>query len=231
MLGADDPYQEPQPPQGWETAEPSAADAEALLRSAHHTGIVDNPVEMQAASDDADDLCAISPCTIWEAILFVGQPGNQPIKAHDIAKLMRGVTASELDDLVLELNQTYAAENAPYRINSVGDGYRMELAPENRVVEARMAGRVKEAKLSQSHLETLAIVAYHQPVTAKELLEKRGRPSGGVLRQLVRRGLITVEPGESRGQEKYRTTSRFLQVFRLKGLSDLPQVQDLERSL
>jgi segregation and condensation protein B len=144
---------------------------------------------------------------------------------------MRGVTASELDEMVQELNQTYIAENAPYRITSVGDGYRMELLQECRTVEARMLGKAKETKLSQSQVETLAIVAYHQPVTAKDLQERRGRPSGGVLRQLVRQGLVTVEPGESRGHEKYRTTSRFLQVFHLKGLSDLPQVQDLDRSL
>lgn len=231
MLGADDPYLESEPPQGWESSEAEAADATTLLKSAQNAGISDVPVEIEPPSTGAEDNCAIAPRTIWEAILFVGQPGNQPVRARDVAKLMRGVTPAELDELVQELNQTYESEDAPYRIVSVGDGYRMEVVPECRAVEARMLGKAKEAKLSQSQVETLAIVAYHQPVTATEMQERRGRPSGSVLRQLVRRGLITVEPGESRGREKYRTTTRFLQVFHLRGLSDLPQVQDLDRSL
>ncbi len=231
MLGADDPYLEAEPPPGWETSPPIAADAATLLESAKNAGISDGPIEIEPPPTAIDDNCAIAPRTIWESILFVGQPGNQPVRARDVAKLMRGVTPSELDELVQELNQTYASEDAPYRIVSVGDGYRMELTRECRSVEARMLGKAKEAKLSQSQVETLAIVAYHQPITAQEMLDCRGRPSGGVLRQLVRQGLLTVEPGESRGKEKYRTTTRFLQVFHLKGLSDLPQVQDLDRSL
>jgi segregation and condensation protein B len=231
MLGADDPYLETNPPPHWDAVGSGAADAANLLKSAQDAGISEPQAEAQPLDSEINDMCAIAPRTIWEAILFVGQPGNQPVRAGDVAKLMRGVTAIELDELVQDLNQTYEAENTPYRIASIGDGYRMELAPDSRIIEARMLGKAKQAKLSQSQVETLAIVAYHQPVTAKEMQERRGRPSGGILRQLVRRGLITIEPGEVRGQEKYRTTTRFLQVFQLKGLSDLPQVQDLDRSL
>lgn len=231
MLGADDPYLEAEPPPGWESSEHSGKDAAALLDSAKNAGITEPAEEIAEKTGSPDDQCEITPRSIWESILFVGQPGNQPVRARDVAKLMRGVTPAELDELVIELNQTYESEDAPYRIVSVSDGYRMELTPECRSVEARMLGKAKEVKLSQSQVETLAIVAYHQPLTAQEIGERRARPSGGVLRQLVRRGLLTVEPGESRGKERYRTTTRFLQVFHLKGLSDLPQVQDLDRSL
>lgn len=231
MLGAEDPYLEADPPPGWESGEPSAMEAASLLKTAQTAGLSELPLEIEPPAEAIQDNCAIAPRTIWESILFVGQPGNQPVRARDVAKLMRGVTPAELDELVQELNQTYASEDAPYRIVSVGDGYRMELTPECRSVEARMLGKAKEAKLSQSQIETLAIAAYHQPITAQEMLDRRGRPSGAVLRQLVRQGLLTIEPGESRGKEKYRTTTRFLQVFHLKGLSDLPQLQDLDRSL
>lgn len=231
MLGADDPYLESEAAPGWEASEAGATTAESLLKTAQTAGISEGPIEIEPPAAAPEDNCAISPRTIWEAILFVGQPGNQPVRARDVAKLMRGVTSEELDELVQELNQTYAEENAPYRIVSLGDGYRMELAPESRSIEIRMLGKAKEANLSQSHIETLAIVAYHQPITAQEIQDRRARPSGGVIRQLVRRGLITIEPGEKRGLERYRTTTRFLQVFHLKGLSDLPMVQDLDRIL
>jgi segregation and condensation protein B len=235
MLGADDPYREAEPPPGWEENEEASAEAATLLDAARSVGLAEGGVaeepEPAAAAPDPDDNCPISPRSIWEAILFVGQPGNQPIRAADVAKLMRGVTAAELEELADELNQTYEAEDAPYRIVSRGDGFRMELAPECRSIRVRMAGKAKEARLSQSQIETLSVVAYHQPITAAEVADHRGRPSGGVLRQLVRRGLLTIEPGEGRGKERYRTTTRFLQVFHLKGLSDLPQIQDLDRSL
>ena len=60
----------------------------------------------------------------------------------------------------------------PIELFSLGDGYRMELAPESRSIEVRMLGKAKEAKLSQSHVETLAIVAYHQPITAQEIQDR-----------------------------------------------------------
>jgi segregation and condensation protein B len=231
MLGADDPYLEAEPPSEWNTSE-SLGGAAELLDTAKSIGLSNDAKESEAPVETSDEQCAISPRSIWESILFVGQPGNQPIRARDVAKLMRGVTSAELDELVQELNLTYQSEGAPYRIVSVEDGYRMELAPDVRgFVEARMAGKAKEARLSQSQVETLAIVAYHQPITAQGVGERRGRPSGAVLSQLVRRGLLVVESGESRGKDRYRTSTRFLQIFHLKGLSDLPQVQDLDRSL
>ena len=73
------------------------------------------------------DRCEISPRTILEAMLFVGHPANEPLTAKQVASLMRGVLPREIDELVRELNDAYAAEGTPYRIESDGAGYRLTL--------------------------------------------------------------------------------------------------------
>src|SRR5262249_6443955 len=102
MLGADDPYLEAEPPPGWGSSESADHDAAQLLDTAKDAGITEPQIENPQAPDDH---CEIAPRSIWESILFVGQPGNQPVRARDVAKLMRGVTPGELDELVVELNR------------------------------------------------------------------------------------------------------------------------------
>ena len=88
-------------------------------------------------------------------------------------------------------------------------------------------GRVREARLTQPAIDVLAIVAYRQPVTRQELDQVRGKPSGAMLAQLLRRGLLRLdrEDGTAKATH-YRTTERFLQLFGLESLSELPQSQD-----
>ena len=81
--------------------------------------------------------------------------------------------------------------------------------------EHKFYGRVKEARLSQAAVEVLAVVAYRQPLTRDEIDALRGRPSGGLLAQLVRRQLLRIERPEDRPrQPKYLTTDRFLAAVR-----------------
>ena len=175
-----------------------------------------------------DDACPLSPQTILEAILFVGNRDNQPLTARQAAELMRGVAADEIADLVAALNRRYEAHGCPYQIISDGPGYRLTLRKGYQAIRRQFYGRVRETRLSQAAVDILAIVAYQQPITAPQVSQLRGRPSSRALSQLVRRGLLRIErPDPQSRVPHYCTASRFLEVFGLQNLEDLPQSEDL----
>lgn len=195
---------------------------------------VDIPqVDVLAEEPSDEEACAISPRSILEAMLFVGHPENRPLESQQIAALMRGVRAAEIDEMVEELNALYEAENCPYYIRSVGAGYCMELRREFYPLRDKFYGRVKAARLSQPAVDVLAIVAYNQPITAERVDQLRGRPSSAVLGQLVRRQLLQVERVVMEGKKvkQFTTTPRFLELFGLASLDELPQSQEVENSL
>jgi segregation and condensation protein B len=213
-----DPYPDraksPEAAPGEEETRGQAAEPQAVLRG-----------EDQAT-------CEITPKSILEAMLFVGHPTGEPLLSERIAALMRGVRPAEIDDLVCELNDEYERNAAPYAVISVGAGYQLALRPEFAGLRDAFYGRVREARLSQTAIDVLAVVAYHQPLTQDEIDRLRGKPSGGVLSQLVRRDLLSLErPAEKKAKASYRTTDRFLDLFGLDDLSELPRSQELERNL
>jgi segregation and condensation protein B len=176
-----------------------------------------------------DDPCPLSPTTILEAMLFVGNQQNEPLTADQAAELMRGVEPEEIPGLVDALNRRYAANRCPYRIVGEGPGYRLALHKAFEPVRQRFYGRVREARLSQAALDVLAIVAYRQPVTAEDVHRLRDTPSSHLLTQLVRRQLLRIERSrENPRRITYHTTDRFLELFGIDSLDDLPQVEDLE---
>lgn len=181
-----------------------------------------------------EDTCPTSPRTILEAMLFVGHPGNEPLTNRQVASLIRGVSPSEVDACILELNGLYETQQAPYRIVSEGKGYRMALLPEFDTLRERFYGRIRQVRLSQSAIDVLALVAYNQPMTKKEVEEIRQQPSGSVLGQLVRRELLRIERVEDEQAKKksrrtlYRTTDRFLELFGLQTLADLPESHEMD---
>lgn len=186
----------------------------------------------QADAADVDDRSPeVTPLSILEAMLFVGHPGNEPLTADQVAGLMRGVEPSEVHELVKQLNAKYDAQGAPYVIQSVESGYRLTLREQYGGLREKFYGRLREARLSQAAVDVLAIVAYRQPLGRQEVDELRGAPSAAILSQLVRRGLLRVErpdPDKPR-RVVYHTTDRFLELFGLPSLAELPQAQDLER--
>lgn len=222
MLGqGSDPYSAPADTPPDHLAE---AVAEVLPEAA-------NELPDAGAADPAFDVnCAISPRTILEAMLFVGRPDNVPLTSQQVAGLMRGVTPEEIDDLVQELNKDYAANSCPYIIVSDGPGYRLTLREELYSLRERFYGRARSAKLSPAAIEVLALVAYNEPLTSDEVSKLRGKPSGHILSQMVRRQLLRVERTKEKPiQTKYFTTRRFLEVFNLRSREDLPRAEDLDR--
>jgi segregation and condensation protein B len=186
------------------------------------------PVAAMPARVD-DDPCPVSPRTILESMLFVGHPDNHPISSREVAALMRGVRPQEIDELVVELNQFYEQQGCPYRVVSLSGGYRLDLCDSFQGVREKFYGRVRNARLSQAAIDVLSIVAYHQPITRPQIDHLRDADSRRVLGQLVRRELLCLErPTGPGATAAYRTTSRFLKVFGLGSLDELPQAQDLE---
>ena len=200
------------------------ADSGAAIQAEFIEAETDDPVS------SADDGCEITPQTIVEAMLFVGSPDNRALTSQEIAALMRGVRPLEIDEIVRHLNQTYSSSGCPYTIISEGAGYRMTLREQFAGIREKFYGRVRQAKLSPAAIEVLAMVAYNQPLTGDEVARLRGRPSGHLLAQLVRRQLLRIErPEEKPRTAQYYTTQRFLTFFNLESLEDLPRGQELDR--
>jgi len=171
----------------------------------------------------------LCPKSIIEAILFVGHPGNEPVSGERLASLMRGVPPREVDELIAELNVDYEALQHPYHVARHAGGYRLELCEQFASLRNVFYGRVREARLSQAVIDVLAIVAYQQGCTRQQVEKIRGRPSGAVLSQLVRRRLLRVErPEQKPRRPRYYVTQRFLDLFELSGIDELPQSQEMD---
>ncbi|MEE8452294.1 MAG: SMC-Scp complex subunit ScpB [Thermoguttaceae bacterium] len=179
---------------------------------------------------DEEHRSEVSPQTILEAMLFVGNRENEPLSATRAAQLMRDVEPEEIVTLVDALNRQYASNGCPQVIVHEGSGYRMTLRQAFHAMRNRFYGRIREARLSQAAVDVLAIIAYQQPLTAEDVGRLRGKPSNHLLSQLVRRGLLRIERKEGeRKVARYHTTDRFLALFRLESLNDLPQSEELDR--
>jgi segregation and condensation protein B len=195
-----------------------------LLAKGGIGSVGDATVDDDHLAGEADEAFEVTPRAILEAILFVGHPMGEPLTSERIAGLMRGVQPREIDDLVEELNAEYAVEGSPYTITSVGYGYQLALRTEFASLREAFYGRVREAKLSQTAIDVLAVVAYQQPITQEKIDQLRGKPSGALLSQLVRRDLLAIErSADKKVKPLYRTTERFLDLFGLDNLTELPR--------
>lgn len=164
---------------------------------------------------------------IVEAMLFVG---GAPLTAARACEAIRGLTPEDFQQAVDALNRSYRAQARPYQLQMQDHGYVLALRPRFAGVRDKLYGGVREARLSPTAVDVLALVAYRQPATRQEIDSLRGGDSGGVLRQLVRYGLVALQRGEGADREiRYVTTQRFLDLFHLRSLEDLPQTQDLQR--
>lgn len=166
-----------------------------------------------------------SPMRILEALLFVG---GAPLTAPRASQVIRGLSAEQFTEAIDELNRAYRRQNRPYLIQPRDQGYVLTLRPKFRGVMEKVFGGVREARLSTQAIDVLALVAYRQPATKMEIDSLRGAESGPLLRQLVRRGLIQVayRADADRKEVSYGTTQRFLELFGLHSLDDLPKTQE-----
>jgi segregation and condensation protein B len=164
-----------------------------------------------------------SPLQIVEAMLFVGGP---PLTAAKAGSAVRGLTPERFRELVDELAKKYRAQSRPYAVQPRDDGFVLALRPQFRGVRDRLVGGPREARLSGPAVEVLSLIAYRQPLSKSDVDSLRGADSGGVLRQLVRLGLIAVAARGTADDPavRYATTARFLSLFGLGSLDDLPRL-------
>ena len=161
--------------------------------------------------------------TVVEAILFVGNRDSRPIPAGQIAAKLRNVCSEEIDETVVLLNAVYQKRNSPYTIIFDRGGYQMVLRAEFESVRANFYGKVREVKLSQQAIDTLAIIACRQPITADDIQKLRRQSSSAILNQLVRRNLLSITRTvqDKKNVIHYHTTERFLELLRIQSLDDV----------
>jgi len=164
---------------------------------------------------------------VIEAILFASE---SPLKLSKIVSILGVGSAREIRAHIQELNHRYEETGAAFRIEKIADGYQMLTLPAYNTWVRRLRQTKQESKLSPAALETLAIVAYKQPVVRAEVEAIRGVSAGEMLNRLRELGLVKiVGRAEDVGRPMlYGTTRRFLEAFGLSGLEDLPAVEELQ---
>ena len=164
---------------------------------------------------------------VLESLLFAS---SKPLTVQDIRKALKVLSAGEIAQIIGRLKQEYAAEGRSFEILEIAGGFEVatkrEFAPW--VMKIELQRRAKQA--TQSALETLAILAYKQPVTRAEIEALRGVDVSAVLTTLMERSLIKIVgkkdvPGRP---FLYGTTEKFLEHFGLNSLEGLPDIQEIK---
>ena len=172
---------------------------------------------------DLEPLSTTSPKGALEALLLVS---SDPVSASALAQAL-GIAPGEAASLLAELKVEYEEANRGFQLREVAGGWRLFTHPAyHDQVEAFVLSWDTQ-KLSQAALETLAVIAYHQPVTREPVKGIRGVNSDGVISSLVDKGLVR-EMGRDpqRGQAiLYGTTNAFLEKFGLRSTKDLPDLE------
>lgn len=187
-------------------------------------------VAAAALQDDGE--CPVSAESIFEAILFVGNAENDGyITTDDVCALMPGVTEEDVATAAEKIAQRWKEDARPYYLESPdGNKWRVRLDPLFEPVRDGFYTPTRESELPQSAKNVLALVAYMQPLTAQEVGKKLGvdRPTP-ILNLLVKRNLVQVEQRitDNKKVNLYRTTDRFLELYNLDSLDDLPTIDDV----
>jgi segregation and condensation protein B len=213
-------------------AEPQAPD--------ESSGDIDEPVEIEQESENAQCRPPDEPVfaepeepvettveSVIEAILFAS---DESLSATKLAAIVE-ITARQVNDAVRTLNEKYKAGNHAFRIVQIAGGYQMlTLSPYNHWLQKLLRAR-SDSKLSTAALETLAIIAYKQPIIRADIEAVRGVAAGEMIRSLMYKGLVKITGrADVLGRPMlYGTTKKFLEVFGLNTLKDLPKIEELKK--
>jgi len=162
-----------------------------------------------------------------EAALFASL---EPLTLADLARLEDGATEADVAAALAALRAEYATTGRAVDIVEVAGGVQLRTRPEFAPVLARLDTVPEPGRLSAAALETLAVIAYHQPISRAQIEAIRGVGCGAVLRTLLDRELITVVGrGDGVGRPSlYGTTTRFLEHFGFRSLDDLPPLEGFD---
>ncbi|HUX68352.1 MAG TPA: SMC-Scp complex subunit ScpB [Terriglobales bacterium] len=162
-----------------------------------------------------------------EAIVYAAE---EPATAVQMAAAL-GVDKAVVEEALAELGARYASDDFGVELRAIAGGYRMATKPQHHEVVRQFLKSLKpRVRLSLAALETLAVIAYRQPVTLPEIRDIRGVDPAGVINTLLEKKLVTTA-GRKEALGKpilYRTTREFLVQFGLSGLRDLPTLKEFE---
>jgi len=173
-----------------------------------------------------EEQAGLSVESVTEAVLFAS---DEPLSAQRLADIV-GTTVKQIRKHIETLNDKYKAGNNAFRIEQIAGGYQMlTLSDYNHWLKKLLRVR-SDSKLSAAALETLAIIAYKQPVIRADIEAVRGVAVGEMIRGLMYKGLVKiVGRAEVLGRPMlYGTTKKFLETFGLNSLKDLPKIEELK---
>ncbi len=181
--------------------------------------MTDQPAQAQDAGGPAGEGPGVAASL--EAVLLVA---DEPVPESVLAEVVQR-PAADVIAVLRELADSYTRERRGFDLREVAGGWRLYTRAECAGVVQRFVSDGQEVRLTQAALETLAVVAYRQPVSRARVSAVRGVNCDGVMRTLVLRGLVE-EAGtdQETGATLFRTTGYFLERLGLSGLSDLPEL-------
>jgi len=195
------------------------------------------PIEPAPAAEIAEPPTEEAPIlppqevrAILEALIFAA---HQPITSREIGQVLGGVAKEAWEAALVEMRADYARDGRGLQLVDVAGGLQITTRPEYNDWVRELLDPKTPTRLSIQALETLAVIAYKQPVTLPEVIELRGVKSGGVLKTLLEKRLIRITGRkEVVGRPMlYGTTKEFLLHFGLKDLAELPKLTELKELL
>ena len=163
---------------------------------------------------------------IIEALLFTA---DKPLRVRDILACVEDETPANVREALNELRAEYDAMGRSFTLKEVAEGFQLRTQSEYAPYVVRML-KTSPARLSRAAMETLAIIAYKQPILRQEIERLRGVDAGGILRTLLEKNLVRIMGRKNLPGKPiiYGTTKKFLEVFDLKDLGSLPKLKEIK---
>ena len=189
----------------------------------------DEPLETEADSetDMPEEEFETTIESVVEAVLFAS---DEPLTTTRLTNIVE-TTTKQIKESIESLNEKYRASGNAFRIEQIAGGFQMLTLSQYNVWLKKLLRARSDSKLSPAALETLAIISYKQPIIRADLEAIRGVAAGEMIRSLMYKGLVKiVGRAEVLGRPMlYGTTRKFLEVFGLNSLKDLPKIEELKK--
>jgi segregation and condensation protein B len=174
-----------------------------------------------------DDTCRPTIESVIEAVLFAS---DEPISASRLVNIIGISSVKQVKDAVEALNKGYEDNNSAFLVENIAGGYQMLTRRVYNNWLRKLVRERKETRLTRAALETLSIIAYKQPVIRADIEAVRGVASGDMIRSLMNKGLVKIAGrADILGRPiLYGTTKKFLEIFGLSSIDDLPKIEELK---
>ncbi|MBN2844200.1 MAG: SMC-Scp complex subunit ScpB [Sedimentisphaerales bacterium] len=184
--------------------------------------VIDDDTDTTEPDDDDIPEQEITTCSVVEAILFAA---DEPVNVRKIVEIIDAGGVKEVKKHIRDLNRRYKKMGCAFRVEELAGGYQLLTQSAYNPWLSKLIKVRSEGKLSSAAMETLAIIAYKQPLMRVEIENIRGVAAGEMIRQLIEKGLVKITGrAEELGRPLlYGTTQKFLDVFGLASIKDLPQ--------